>query len=203
MQKSTYILMALALLTAVALAACGGAPAPTEPPPPPPVESAPTEAPPPAAVEPTQAVEPAPAFAPACPESASCTAPEIQDKPAFETYCVQKVPYQNLMLPAGTILEPQPKAGDPEFYPLVCADSGTKVSGLNVFSCRGAELWSYDLKVTNPACGGGGNLQTGTTQCQEGLGYDAANNCCAPISGGGGGSVVIKVNMGACPTQNK
>ena len=34
-----------------------------------------------------------------------------------------------------------------------------------------------------------------------GLGYDAANNCCAPMAGGDAGSVIIKVNMGGCPIK--
>lgn len=199
MKRSTFILAAMTVFVVLIASACG-TPAPVEQAAPPPVQSAPTQAPPVQAPPPTEQSVPAQTFAPACQAATTCTAPALTDKPAFETYCVQKVPYQNIMAPAGTIFEPLPKSGDPEFFPLVCADSGTVVGGLNVFSCRGAELWTYDLKVTNPACGGG-SLQTGTSQCQAGQGYDAANNCCAPLTGGESGSVIIKVNMGACPAK--
>lgn len=189
----------MSLLMVVFVSACG-APAATQQAAPPPVESAATQAPAPADVAPP-ATEAAQAFAPACQTSSSCTAPALQDTAANSTYCVKKVPWQNILAPAGTIFEPLPKPEDPKFFPLVCADSGTRSGGLEVFTCRGGELWTYDLKITSPSCGDGANLQTGTTQCADGQGYDAANNCCAAPTSGDGGSVTIKVNIGACPTK--
>jgi hypothetical protein len=201
MNKTKYVLMAMTLFVVLFASACGGSAAPAEQSAPPAVESVPTQAPPPAeVVQPTQESAPAQAFAPACQATASCTPLTLTDKPAYETYCVRKVPYQNFLVPPGTIFEPLPKAGDPEFYPLQCADSGTTQDGLSFYSCFGQELWTYDLKVTNPACAGS-TLQAGTTQCEAGLGYDAANNCCAPMAGGDAGSVIIKVNMGGCPIK--
>ena len=64
--------------------------------------------------------------------------------------------------------------------------------------CHGAQLWTYDAKVTNPSCVSSA-LQAGTTSCADGQGYDAANNCCAPLAADDAGSVTIKVNLGACP----
>jgi hypothetical protein len=194
--KKTTILVAMTVFLVLFASACGGSPAPVEP-----AAQAPVENPP--AVEqpadaPAEEPAPAQAFAPACQTSSSCTAPTLTDTEANNTYCVTKIPYQNIMAPAGTIFEPISKEGDPEFFPLICDDSGTVVDGLNVFSCRGAELWTYDLKITPAGCGA--SLQTGTAQCAEGQGYDAAQNCCAPVTGGGG-SVTIKVNMGACPIK--
>jgi len=199
MKKTTYVLMALTVLMVLLASACGSPAAPVDQAPPAaPVENTPAQ--PADVAPPADTAQPPPSFAPACQGATSCQAPALTDKPAFETYCVQKRPYQNIMAPAGSIFEPLPKAGDPEFFPLECADSGTVVGDLHVFSCRGAELWTYDLKITNPACGGG-NLQAGTGQCAEGQGFDAANNCCAPVTSGEAGSVTIKVNMGGCPIK--
>ena len=55
------------------------------------------------------------------------------------------------------------------------------MDGKNVITCTGKELWTYELKLTNSACAANA-LATGTGQCQEGLGYDAAQNCCAPLT---------------------
>jgi len=126
---------------------------------------------------------------PAC-QSASCIAPEVMDTVAGETYCVDKIPYQNINVVPGTTFESLDAKGE-----LKCQDSGTTVNGKNVITCSGKELWTYELKLANSACSAN-MLATGTGQCQEGLGYDAAQNCCAPLAAG---SVTIKVNMGACP----
>ncbi len=197
MKKSIPILMAITVFLALFATACGGsAPPPTQAIPPT-AEVLPTQPPP--VIPPTQQPPPPQQeFAPAC-QVTACTAPAVTNKAPEETYCVKKIPYVNVMAPAGTIFQPVPKSGDPA--PLVCTDSGTVVNGLTVFSCRGAELWSYELKVTNPACGGGSNLQANSPQCQPGLGYDAANNCCAPITANDAGSVTITVDMGACPSE--
>ena len=200
MKKSMYIFMAIGLLVAVFASACG-TPATTQQAPPPPAQSVDTAVPPPAAEAPTATTAAQQAFAPACQGSSSCSAPDVTDTAANTTYCVKKVPWQNILAPAGTTFEPVPKDTDPKFFPLICQDAGTVVDGKEVFSCRGQELWTYDLKVTSPSCGGAANLQTGTTNCAEGQGYDAANNCCSAVDASGGGSVMIKVNLGACPTK--
>lgn len=198
MKKTKSILMAVAALVVLTVSACGGAPEPAQQVAPPVVQVQPTQAPP--VQEPAIAEQPAPqqSFAAACAASTSCSAPQVTDTVPTETYCVKKVPYVNILAPVGTIFEPLPKSGDPKDYPLICDDSKTDVDGKRVFTCRGAELWTYDLKVTNPGCSSAG-LQTGTTMCPADQGYDAANNCCAPLAAGNGGSVMIKVNMGACP----
>jgi hypothetical protein len=195
MKKTKLILMTMTVFVVLFASACGGS-APAETAAEAPVESQPVvEAP-----AENQEVAPAQSFAPACQTtSSSCAAPALTDTIPNNTYCVQKIPYQNILAPAGTVFEPLPKTGDPEHFPLICDDSGTVVDGMNVFSCRGAELWTYDLRVTPAGCGA--TLQTGTGQCAEGQGYDAAQNCCAPVTGSSGGAVTIKVNMGACPIK--
>ena len=198
MKKTKSILMAVAALVVLAVSACGGAPEPAQQAAPPVVQVQPTQE---AAIQPSTNVEqPAPqqSFAPACAAATSCSAPAVTDTVPTETFCVKKVPYQNILAPVGTVFEPQPKTGDPKDYPLICDDSKTDVDVKRVFTCRGAQLWTYDLKVTNQGCSSA-DLQTGTTMCQADQGYDSANNCCAPLTTAGGGSVVIKVNMGACP----
>jgi hypothetical protein len=117
----------------------------------------------------------------------------VSDTVASETNCVNKVPYQLIFVPEGTKFE----ALDPNN--LICVDNGTVVDGKHAIECHGKELWMTELKLTNAACGGSTSLATGTGQCADGFGYDAAQVCCAPLTGNDGGSVTIKVNMGGCP----
>jgi hypothetical protein len=107
---------------------------------------------------------------------------------------VKKIPYTNISVPDGTTFEVLDKSGD-----YICVDSGTfDNAGKRVITCHGKQLFKFDLKLTNPACGGG-NLAIGTGQCQDGYGFDAAQNCCAPATGDAAGSTTITVNLGACP----
>jgi hypothetical protein len=195
MKQITY-LMAITVFVVLFASACGGT-APATQAAPPPAEVVPTQAPQQAA--PTQApaeqpAAPAQTFAPACQAATSCAAPSVKDTEASSTYCVEKIPYENIAVDPGTTFEVLDPTGD-----LKCQDSGTVVDGKNIITCTSKQLWTYELKLTNSSCAAGA-LATGTGQCQEGLGYDAANNCCAPIAAGDAGSVTIKVNMGACPT---
>ncbi len=193
MKKTTYLLLAMTVFVVMFASACGGSAAPATQAPLPPVEIAPTEVPPVEAVAPTQPLATVQSFAPACQAAASCAAPAVTDTEAAETYCVEKIPYQNISVVPGTTFESLDTKGE-----LKCQDSGTVVDGKNIITCTGKELWTYELKFTNSTCAAGA-LAVGTGQCQEGLGYDAAQNCCAPLTNGGSGSVTIKVNMGACP----
>jgi hypothetical protein len=193
MKKTTHLMIVMTVFVVLFATACGGTTVPAAQPP---VESAPNQAPVEAA--PTQApaepAAPAQTFAPACQAAISCAAPDVKDTQAADTYCVEKIPYQNILVMPGTTFEELDPKGE-----LKCQDSGTVVDGKNVITCTSKELWTYELKFTNSACAASA-LATGTGQCQEGLGYDAANNCCAPLGAGdAAGSVVIKVNMGACP----
>ena len=194
MKKTTYILAAIAVLVSVFASACGGAPtAPTAAP-------APTQALPVAAVQPTQtasAIQPTngAVFAPTCQNiSSSCTVPNVGDTVASETTCLQKVPYQLIFVPEGTTFE----VLDPTN--LTCVDNGGVVDGKHVIECHGTELWTTQLRLTNVTCGSN-TLATGTGQCQEGYGYDATQNCCAPVTSSAGNSVMINVNMGGCPDE--
>jgi hypothetical protein len=128
--------------------------------------------------------------APICQSGSSCQATSVEQ---YEIDCVKKIPYTNVLVEPGTSFEVLDKSGD-----FTCRDSGTVVNGKTVLTCFGKELYRFDLKLTNPACAGGA-LQTGTGQCQEGYGYDAGQQCCAPISPEGSGSVVFSVELGACP----
>ena len=130
--------------------------------------------------------------APAC-QSTSCAAPDVKDTETVNTFCVEKIPYQNISITPGTTFEALDPKGE-----LKCEDSGTVVDGKTVITCTGKQLWTYELKFTNSACSASA-LTTGTGQCQDGSGFDSANNCCAPLSAANAGSVTIKVNMGACP----
>jgi hypothetical protein len=192
MKKTNYLLLAITVFVVLFASACGGSAAPATQAAPPPVEVVPTQAPV-EVVEPTlQPAVPAQTFAPACQAAASCAAPEVKDTAADKTYCVEKIPYQNISVMPGTTFEILDPTGE-----LKCQDSGTVVDGKNVITCTGKELWTYELMFTNSACAANA-LTTGTGQCQDGLGYDAAQNCCAPLDAAATGSVTIKVNMGAC-----
>jgi hypothetical protein len=141
------------------------------------------------------AAQPAAAVAaPICATSGtSCTVPDATDTEPLETYCVRKVPYQNILVPDGTTFEVLDRSGDSS-----CYDQNTFVDGKRVIACTGKELYSFQVKLTNPSCGGS-SLATGTGQCQDGYGYDAAQQCCAPLGSDSAGSVTITLNMGACP----
>jgi hypothetical protein len=186
MKRTNYFLLAMTVFVVLFASACSGSAAPAT-----------QAAPPPAEVVTTQAaaevVATAQTFAPACPSAASCAAPGVKDTSPNETYCVQKAPYQNISVMPGTTFESLDPTGD-----LRCQDSGTVVDGKNVITCTSKQLWTYELKFTNSACATNA-LATGTGQCQDGLGYDAAQNCCAPLAAADAGSVTIKINMGACP----
>jgi hypothetical protein len=196
MIKKSYLLLTMTVFVLLFISACGAGatPVPQIPQSAPVVQNAPTQAPP-VAEAPTQQSAPVQAFAPACPSAVSCSAPEVAsvDTEPRDTYCVKKIPYQNIMVPPGTTFEAIDPAGD-----FKCRDSGTLVDGKEVLSCTGKMLWSYQLKLSNPACSGSA-LATGTGQCQDGFGYDAGQNCCAPLTGGDVGSVTVKVNLGGCP----
>jgi len=174
-------LLAMSVLTVLFISACGGSPAlATQAP----VETAPTTVPQlPAAPEQT--------FAPACQAAASCAAPAVTDTVAADRYCVEKIPYQNIFVDASIAFEVLDPAN------LTCADNGTMVNGKHVIECHGTPAWTTELKFTNTACSSA-SLTTGTGKCQDGLGYDAAQNCCAPLTAGDAGSVTIKVSMGTC-----
>ena len=191
MRKSPYLLLAMTVFVVLIISACSPA-APATQAAPPPAEVVPTQ-PPAEVVVPTQPAPTAQTFAPACQAIISCAAPNVKDTEAATTYCVEKVPYQNISVPPGTTFESLDPTGE-----FKCQDSGTVVDGKNILTCSGKELTAYDLKLTNSACGASA-LATGTGQCQDGQGYDAAQNCCAPLTDASAGSVTIKVNMGACP----
>jgi hypothetical protein len=190
MQKARYLQWATGLLVLVVVAACAPrtqtttesvAPPPAQP------QVVSTDA----GVAPQAPAQPA---APLCqPSAATCTAPDIQDTQADNTYCQKKIPYQNILVPDGTTWEVLDKSGD-----YTCEDQNTFVEGKRVIACTGKELFSFQLKLSNPACGGT-SLVTGTGQCQDGYGYDSAQQCCAPVGAGEAGAVTITVNMGACP----
>ena len=195
MKKTKLILTLAVVIAAMALSACGGSAAPATQAAPP-VEQPQQQQPAPTAEsQPVEQQQPAPtaqSFAPTCTSAASCAAPAVADTEASTTYCVEKYPYQNIALEPGTAFEVLDTSGE-----FKCADSGTVVDGKTIISCTGKQLWTYELKLTNTSCSAA-NLAAGTGQCQDGFGYDSAQNCCAPVNTGAA-STTIKVNIGACP----
>jgi len=198
MKKSLYILSVITIFTISFASACGGAPAaPVSAPAL--VENTPMQAPTVEVQSPTatQEVAPTQAFAPACQAASSCAAPVVKEKGPDESVCIEKIPWQNFLVPEGTVFEYQPKAGDPSLYPLICKPTGLKQDGMIFVGCHGAQLQQYNVKITNPSCSSN-TLKAGTTSCAEGQGYDATNKCCAPLTTSDAGSVIVKVNLGYC-----
>ena len=128
--------------------------------------------------------------APQCKTPTTCQAPVGE---LHKIDCVNKIPYTNVLVPAGTAFEVLDKSGD-----FKCSDSGQVVEGKTVLSCYGKELNAFDLKLTSTNCSRVA-LTEGTGQCQPGFGYDAAQQCCAPTTTDDAGSTSMRVELGACP----
>ncbi len=123
-----------------------------------------------ASAQPTAAA----ALAPICQGANTCEAPTAEQ---HEIGCVDKVPYTNVLVPADTEYQVLDKSGNFD-----CSDSGTVVDGKTVLTCHGKQLFSFDVKLSGASCGGGATLDTGTSQCQDGYGYDSGQQCCAPVT---------------------
>jgi hypothetical protein len=109
-------------------------------------------------------------------------------------YCIEKVPYAIMSVPAGTTYE----SLDPD---MECVDQLHSDGNLRItcHSVSSKQLISYDLKVCNGSCSAPA-LQMDTGQCPEGYGYDAASQCCAaPEPASGDGCTTYTVDLGACP----
>jgi len=138
MKKTNSILMLTAVFVVILATACSTPSAPA-------TQAAPAVEQPaqqqPVVPADTQSVPAEPSAAPVEPSGSELVFP---DTIASETYCVIKIPYQNLLLDPGITVEPQDPSGE-----LKCTDSGTKVDGKNVITCTGKELWTYELKLTD------------------------------------------------------
>ena len=192
--RSLFVFLAV---TVFLLAACGAAPPATEPTAMQelsPEEERTTLQPTSALAEPTP-VGPTPTqpqYAPFCETAPSgCEAPVVTM--LDNSYCVEKIPYAIMSVPAGTTYESE----DLEFQ---CRDQMHSDGTMRVtcHSVTGKQLWSFNLQVCNSACSAS-PLQIGTGQCPEGYGYDQANTCCAaPAPASSDGCNVYKVDLGAC-----
>jgi hypothetical protein len=150
----------------------------------------PTMAQQPAAPAPTEQPAASPQFAPVCQSAAAVSPAEVQQ---VEIGCVDKVPYTNVLVAANTQYEVLDKTGT-----FKCSDSGMVVDGKTVLTCYGKPLYTFDLKLSGSGPGSTAP-STGTDQCQQGYGYDAAQQCCAPLSASASGSSTVQINLGACP----
>ena len=130
MKTKQIALLALACTATLVAAACAPTPAPTQ-------AAASNVGQPVAVVE----------LAPICQTGSACTVPSAEQ---HEIDCVNKMPYTNVIVEPGTSFEVLDKSGD-----FTCNDSGIKAGGKTVISCFGKELYRFDLKLTNNACGGG------------------------------------------------
>ena len=202
MPKRILVTAAAALLVLLAGAACSTGSTPTQAPevggPPTqapaaaPATSAPAnQAPLPTSTASSAAEQTSPGgqLAPICQTANACTAVSPEQ---HEIGCVEKIPYTNVLVPPNTQFEVMDKSGD-----FKCSDSGTTVDGQEVLTCYGKPLYSFDLKLTGTACGG--SLDTSSDQCQEGYGFDSAQQCCAPLQGDASGATTVQVDLGACP----
>lgn len=161
-----------------------------------PQEPAPTSVPPtsvPAEPASAVAVSTQPQYAAFCEatDQTGCQVPTVDM--LDNKYCIEKVPYAIMAVPAGTTYE----ALDPD---MTCVDQMHSDGHLRItcHSVTSKELWSYDLKVCNGACKAPA-LQMDTGQCPAGYGYDPNNLCCAaPVPASGDGCTTYTVDIGAC-----
>ena len=195
MIRTPIILVAVTILVVLLGAACSAPPqAPTITPSIPQSAGGPTAGLPtsPPSIQPT-AGGAAVAQAPVCQASNSCEALNAEQ---IQLDCVKKVPYTNVLVPPGSTFEVVDKTGA-----FICNDTGVVVNGKKVVICHGKELYTFDLKLTNPSCDSAA-LATGTGQCQEGYGFDPAQQCCSLITTGSTSSTTVKVQLAACPLPN-
>jgi hypothetical protein len=157
MKKTNSILMLTAVFVVILATACSTPAAPATQAAPPVVEQPAQEQP----VVPadTQSAPVEPSAAPVEPSGGELVFP---DTVAAETYCVTKIPYQNLFLDSSITFEPQDPSGE-----LKCADSGTQVDGKNVITCTGKELWTYELKLTDTSNSSSTVIKVNMGACPE------------------------------------
>jgi hypothetical protein len=108
-------------------------------------------------------------------------------------YCIKKVPYAIMSVPAGTTYT----SPNLDFQ---CRDQMHSDGTMRVtcHSVTGKQLWSFDLQICNSACNAP-VLQMGTGQCPQGYGYHSANTCCAaPAPASSDGCTMYQVDLGAC-----
>jgi len=188
--KHRSVLIAMLVLSMLILSACNSifvpAITPTSVPtamllptnPPPPIQTV--------AASPTASVQSAP-LCTVDPLASACTPPLVEERDKF---CVKKVPYVLMALPVGTTFQPAESG-------LNCTDESVR-DGKQMVSCTGARLNSYDLKVCNSTCSAAAPLATGTGQCPDGYGYNAAAACCWPMPAPDAGCILFTVDIGSC-----
>lgn len=185
--KNYYYLLSVLVLSLM-LTGCVTVFVPVDTPTPPPTAIILVTLPPPADTPtalPTK-VQPAPICS-VDPRAAACSAPTAEE---LSKSCIKKVPYTLLALSPSATFEVVEKG-------LTCKNEGLH-AGQQQVSCSGQQLYSYDLKVCDPACSAPA-LVTGTGQCSDGYGYSASASCCWPTSALEPGCVIYKVDIGACP----
>jgi hypothetical protein len=155
MKKTNSILMLTAVFVVILATACGAPAVPA-------TQAAPVEQPAqeqPVVPADTQSAPAEPSAAPVEPSGGELVFP---DTVAAETYCVTKIPYQNLFLDSSITFEPQDPSGE-----LKCTDSGTQVDGKNVITCTGKELWTYELKLTDTSNSSSTVIKVNMGACPE------------------------------------
>jgi len=183
-------IFALALLTlSLLLAGCVSVFVPVEQPTqtPLPMVVLPTNPPPANTVVPLATTAVSAPLCTADPLVAACTTPIVEER---SKECTKKIPYAYLVMPPGSTWQPLEPG-------MQCTDEGVR-GGLQMVSCTGQNLYTYDLKVCNSTCSAGATLMAGTSQCPEGYGYHPAGNCCWPMPGPDAGCTTFKVDIGTC-----
>jgi hypothetical protein len=123
------------------------------------------------------------AFAPACQAGVVSQIPT----PAVRLYnqaCAKKVPYSVLTIPQGstfTSLSPD----------LTCVSSGSLGDKMQI-TCQAINPYSYNIKVCSPP-----PASANTGQCQQGMNFDSANQCCSAPQPDTG-CITFKVDLKTC-----
>ena len=109
MKKTTYLMIVMSVFVVLFASACGGAATP-------------------AASGQT--------FAPACQAATSCAAPAVIDTVASDRYCVDKVPYQNILIDDGDSMAVRSQGRDQR-----------KAQGINAIAINSFQDPGYDPSV--------------------------------------------------------
>jgi len=121
-------------------------------------------------------------FAPACAAPPVIATPIIKD---IDKFCVEKNAYTTLSIPAEATFE----SLDPDFF---CKIEYTR-DGKSALSCTGKTAYAFLLKVCLPQ-----TITLDETQCQDGLQFDPANQCCAAPAADAA-CRIYKVETRGCP----
>jgi len=123
-------------------------------------------------------------FAPACDAGITIPVPVVKE---INKVCTKKIPYTFITIPEGATFESLNPA-------MTCARETTN-NGNTIISCKGQQVFSYQLRVCTPPVLSSDDLG----KCSPDSTYNSANQCCAAVSQQEAGCTEFKVDLRSCP----